>query len=224
MSVAVIVPWHPTAARERVFEFVHERLALLHDWPVIEACWEPWSKPRAVNFAAERTDADVLVVCDADCLVSPLALNAAVSAVQEGAAWAVPHRLVYRLTYDVTAGVLQGPPSVHPGVLAPREVQRAPYEGLPGGGLFVVSRKAWETVGGFDPRFEGWGSEDASLGYALDTLAGLHVRGQVALWHLYHPQQDKTTAMDESQRLEARYLAANGDPEAMRALVAEHSP
>lgn len=68
--------------------------------------------------------------------------------------------------------------------LSPRQRQ------LPGGGLLVVHRRAWDAVGGYDERFVGWGHEDSALHTTL--LAEAHwdrIEGQA--WHLYHAR-DKT--------------------------------
>jgi hypothetical protein len=227
MTVAVIMPLSPASAeRFRVASWVLQRLRLSHpDWPVIvgDTARRPWSKSHAVNSAVGRTDADVLVIHDADVIVCAEALAGAVEQVRNGWPWALPHGTVYRLPEGATAEVLAQPPTAvdltSPPAVHGHTYTRPPYEGVPGGGLFVVSRTAWDTVSGFDERFIGWGSEDVSLGWALDTLAGTHWRGTDPLWHLWHPIEPRTIEMYDNQRLEERYRHANGNVEAMRALV-----
>src|SRR5690606_37809457 len=82
------------------------------------------------------------------------------------AGWAVPHRLVYRLSEAATSGVLAG--------LAPSPGMRlvqAPYVGYAGGGITVLPRSTYDQVP-LDPRFRGWGQEDESWAHALTVLAG----------------------------------------------------
>ncbi|TXH43259.1 MAG: hypothetical protein E6Q97_34315, partial [Desulfurellales bacterium] len=40
----------------------------------------------------------------------------------------------------------------------------------------VVPRSVWDTVGGFDERFVGWGWEDSAFMWASDCLVGNHLR------------------------------------------------
>lgn len=224
MTPVLIVPYHRGGRlRAANAAFVRRRLRALHpDWPLVMATSDPWSKAHAVNIAAKATKGAPLVICDADVLVRPEALVAAVEAVEAGSPWAVPHGTVFRLNPDESRTVRRGDARVRPRPLTADRCARKPYPGLPGGGLFVVSREAWETVGGFDERFDGWGSEDVSLGYALDTLAGPHWRGGAPLWHLSHPAAERTDRLDGHQALEARYLRARGNVDAMAELVAEH--
>jgi GT2 family glycosyltransferase len=170
-------------------------------------------------------DADVIVVTDADIAVPAAALEWAVDACSGfGAAWAVPFSTVYRLNQETTAWLLASGWDANITAMSPGQCvqHRPPYPAYPGGGLFVVARDAWETVGGFDERFV-WGYEDQSLGWALDTLAGPHVQYDGPLVHLFHEQRRTSRAMYDDQRLQASYLAARGKPDAMRALVRERS-
>jgi GT2 family glycosyltransferase len=55
------------------------------------------------------------------------------------------------------------------------------------GGAVVVSRAAFEEVGGYDERFVGWGWEDTSFAIALEKLCGPQTRVPGPLYHLWHP-------------------------------------
>lgn len=222
MTVAIVVPVHgedrlPGAA------WIIGRLTTLHpSWPLTVADGEPWTKARAVN-AAVPDDAEILVICDADVAVPPEQLLWAVRRVRDdGEAWAVPFGRVYRLSLERTTEVIALPlatPITHLDAKA-CVAHRPPYDGVPGGGVLVVSREAWGIVGGFDDRFT-WGQEDVPLACALDTLAGDHVQHDGPLWHLFHPARRTRREMYHDMALEARYLHANGKPEAMRHLIAE---
>ena len=159
--------------------------------------------------------ADVVLVADADVWTDDI--YEAVAEVQAGAAWAVPHRGVYRLTEQATRELVLGEPWEH------LETVERPYLGVEGGGIVVIHRSLLLQVP-LDPRFVGWGQEDESHGIALRTLLGPPWRGKAPLAHLWHPPQSRisrTRGSEEGWRLRRRYLKAQRDPRAMRALLEE---
>jgi hypothetical protein len=96
-------------------------------------------------------------------------------------------------------------------------------------GLFhLFPREAFEVIGGYDPRFRGWGGEDTAAIAAMDTLWGPHTMLPHPLFHLHHPHAQNAAgeAIWEGQTawntdLRDRYNAARGDPELMRVLAEE---
>lgn len=224
--VAVVIPYRRSSAqRAAVFEWVTARymrrhpLASLH---VVDA-GGTWSKARSLNQAVRVMLADVLVMADADVTVSPEALEEAVGMISQGAPWVVPHGEVYRLSASATRLWLGDPNELVP--IAAPGLDRPPYRGFAGGGMFVIARDAWNEIGGMDERFVGWGGEDVSFGHAADTLLGPHQRVEWAnLWHLWHPPEARNPLrISMNHRLEARYARANGNAEAMRALIDEQA-
>lgn len=175
----------------------------------------PWCKAAAVAEAVERTSGEVLVVADADVWCDTV--DDAVAAVEAGAAWAVPHGKVHRLTEQATRAVMAGRPFTAAGLC------QRPYKGHAGGGIVVLRRDTFETVP-MDPRFVGWGQEDDAWGVALATLAGAPWRGAEPLWHLWHPpaeRMNRAIGSRDGERLWHRYRRAMKNPDRMRALVAE---
>lgn len=239
MTVSVIVPWRPAPSRAPIWSW------LIREWhhhhpgwgPVIEGDPGPgpWCKAAAVDDALQRAHGDILVIADADVWIGPAALESAVRAVEQGAAWAVPHHSVWRLGPQTTADVLAGRP--WPTVPANRADQRIPepfaersYRGRQGGGMVVLPRTVYEACP-LDPRFQGWGQEDEAWGLALEVIYGPPVRPRPpdapGLWHLWHqpaPRRDRGTGSDHSAALHGRYrsaMSAHDAPAAMRALVRE---
>ena len=216
--VAVIVPWRETD-EHRAAAWAHHR----HRWRTAHPDWQiiegrpptgPWVKALAIADGLTRTDADILILADADVWCDGVAL--AVDQVAAGAAWAIPHHHVYRLTADATAAVLAGGP------LGGR-LDRKPYRGFAGGGLTVIHRDLLERAP-LDHRFVGWGQEDQAAAYSWHTLGGAPWRGRADLWHLWHPPQRRWSIQWGSQASHAlwrRYRAANGNTDRMTALIAE---
>lgn len=225
MTVSIIVPFGGQACewRTRARDWIHARYRELHpDWELIEGtAGEPWSKGAACADAVGRSSGDVIVIADADTFIDAHHLADTVERVEHGVAWAVPHDKVWRLNADATEHVYRGG--------APRKkldsLARPAYRGVFGGGIVVVTRDAWQKVGGIDPRFYGWGGEDLTFGWALHALAGVPWRGTCDLWHLWHPhalgdQADTLRGSEASEALVAEYKALRRNPEGMRALIA----
>jgi len=220
-AVEVIVPWRSGCSR---------RAALLrwvlHRWAselpqfrltVAEAPSGPWVKALAVMPAIEGSLAPVVIVADADVWIATDAVVNAVTTVCEGAAWAVPHLLVHRLTESATLRVLAGGPFDGP-------TTEPPYIGVASGGVVVLDRQVALDVP-LDPRFEGWGGEDHAWGYALEALHGPPARGDADLWHLWHPPAPRIArhaGSMPSELLRRHYrLTSMGPVEGMRQLIAE---
>ncbi len=220
MSTAVLIPWRDTGCehRTRALAFVLSRYAG-YGWPVVIGRYDgPWCKALAVADALAQTQAEILILGDADCWTA--GLPAAVQAVQDGATWAIPHRGVHRLNEDATGRYMTGAP------LEGLPLGERAYLGVEGGGLVVIRRDAYEAAP-LDPRFVGWGSEDESAGFAWRCLHGPPWRGKAPLIHLFHPPQERATrafgSMD-SRDLRKRYVRARNDPAAMRRLIEEGRP
>jgi len=221
----VVVPFDEAGDphRRRALDFIVRRYQQ-QGLPVVVS--EPpsaggWSKGVAVDAGVRSTSTWGLVIADADVIVSVDALDATLGRVGSGAAWAQPHGRVYRLGENATRHLIEGEP------YRPGRASRA--QGPPGGGIVVLSRDAYDTVGGIDSRFVGWGGDDISFARALDTLVGPGVRLGAPMTHLWHVPMSRRPggrssgrASPESEALAGRYYDAAGDPTAMRALVSEH--
>lgn len=217
MNVAVVIPWRDTGCPHRAaaLAWVLAQWRLTR-WPVTLATVDPdgpWVKAAAVTPAVEATDADIVVVHDAD--VWSTGTAPAVQAVADGHPWAIPHRRVLRLTEKATADLL-----ANADVDLTATAER-PYKGQAAGGILVAPCRTLLEVP-LDPRFAGWGGEDVAWSYALATLAGRAWRGSDDLVHLWHPPQDRMTRRvgnPQNEQLRLKYRAALDRPDRMRALI-----
>ncbi len=195
-----------------------------------------FSKAKAVNRAAEGTEAHTLILADADVYPADEAIVPAAIVVAEAGGWALP-KLIAWLGVEATERQLKGSPA-HPAPLSsfgtvddfhtPEELQRGQYrgylalpsaapEGPTAGPFCVLSRALFGEAGGMDESFVGWGGEDLALALVLEAIAGPPVeRGTVV--HLYHqPQRDR---LPENEERTVAYLAARGDRAALLAIKA----
>lgn len=199
-GVDVLVPrdFNPSSDRARNWDRVAAHYALAHpDWTVVEgrSSAQNWSKGEAIQDALNHSRADVIVIADADCLVNPMVLKLMVDAVQRGAPWAVPHKMVRRLTAIATTQFLPSIPEQLNWSATEFPLIRDVYEGVIGGGILVIKRVLYEAMGGIPLVFKGWGSEDRALGMMCSTLLGPCVRGNADLLHLYHEPQPQPNAV-----------------------------
>lgn len=224
MSVAVLIPWRDTncAHRTRALEYVTARYAEEYpDWQVAVGRHEtgPWVKAHAVADALSQTQAETLIVADADVWCE--GLPGAVRSVQDGAPWAIPHRGINRLSERATGQWLAGE---HLSYLSSAlDLCERTYLGVEGGGIVVLRRDVYDACP-LDPRFAGWGQEDDAWGFALRALYGPPVRLKSPLIHFFHPPQERATRSFgslEGRDLRKRYARARNDPGVMRALVSE---
>lgn len=220
-AVEVIVPWRAGCEhRLRALRWVLRRWEAEHpqfDLTVAELADGPWVKALAVMPAVARSTADVVVVADADVWCDPHSVDSAVTATLDGAAWAIPHLMVQRLTEEATAAVLSG--------ASPDDFPTCenPYVGVASGGMVALRRDVALDVP-LDARFCGWGGEDHSWGYALTTLHDSPPRGTAPLWHLWHPPAERVSRRIgslRSERLRRLYHRARYSPDEMRRMIAE---
>lgn len=231
MAVLVLIPYRARARggsdeRARNADVVWSWWHHLGLRPVIGDDPNPgtFNRGRALNAAVVRAQpkpGDVLVLSDADLIPDFAALERAVGMVALGhAGMVVPFTevryLSERASIEVHAAAAELPD--HP------ELDGV-WDRLSTGGLNVLSFDLFAAVDGFDPRFTGWGFEDAAFDAACSTLgqATVHLPGPIH--HLWHPpaRDSNHPTYEPGLALCRRYETAAGDPEAMRALIKERA-
>ena len=182
MDVVVLVPFRGDGAwRDRAFEATISHLEGL-GWPIFvgDSGDDPFSFGRTFNLLADRPW-DVAVLHDADAIVPLKKIRKAAALADEG--------IVYpwnRLVGLDRAGTEHFYRTGEPGTVR----RKRPPGKLPKGGPRVVSRRLWDTVRGFDPRFKGWGREDNAFAYVAARLSGPPRRLDGTLVELWHPKPE----------------------------------
>jgi hypothetical protein len=187
---------------------------------------KPFSKTLAVNTAFERSTGDVVAMLDADVWIEPEHTREAADLIASGRArWVRPASKVCRLHEAATQRLISQPPSIPFPAF-----RKEDYESVRKvwGLLHLFPREAFESIGGYDPRFRGWGGEDTAAIAAMDTLWGPHTMLPNRLFHLHHPRpmnaEGESVWVGQTARntdLRDRYDAARDRPEAMRILAEE---
>lgn len=202
MKVLVGFPWRATPEREEVFEFTKDWWAdTLPD--SVRTCLDTQHQPFNLNAcrneivrAAEAYRADVVVICDADVVMSDrLMTRTIVEVAAQSRELHMPFTLQRYLTRDETSALMQSHPS---------------FDGLPGSGVgngccYICRPEVWWRFGGADENFIGWGGDDDQIVACASTLVGLRRYLPVA-YSLHHADECRPIGSPAQQRNATRAL------------------
>jgi len=221
VTVAVVFPWRGgQPERERHFEYVAEAL---HDMLPdafhldVDSAANPFSRAGSRNLGvavAASLKADVVVLCDADTIPEPEPLFAAIEGAKDGRLH-LPYTHFRGLSPAGTFEYLRGKPAA--------ECHAELESDWSTGGVWVLAPDAFVRSGGFDERFVAWGNEDCAGRICCDAILGPTVKHEGTITHLWHPSAIDMTSdtWKANQALGKRYDDAEGDLDAVKALIAE---
>ena len=211
IGVRVCIPWRPTADRlpafKRCTKFWRDNGFTVH---VGDSDGVTFSKSQALNNAVRQTEAEIVILADADTLPDDInQVRDAVQCVDHGAHMVFPFTWYHYIdpehveTEDLST------------ITDYSTVEHST------GGIVVIRRSSFWAVGGFDERFVGWGHEDCSFAYAMTTMFG-EQRLPGIVWSFEHPSVVRYPSQNNVE-LGARYRAAKWNKDEMRALINEAS-
>lgn len=162
--------------------------------PDVELCIgafnnKPFSKAKAVNYAAKKAKRDVLVITDADIFYDPLLLKLSIDQLNSHP-WIIPFNNVLNIDKESTFNLLKTEPQWP----IPISLQTHPRPHGPHlkGGVNIVPRQHFESIHGFDERFIGWGGEDDAFTASLTHLCGHYKRMEGTIYHLWHTHNNSS--------------------------------
>ncbi len=211
---------------------------------------KPFSKAIAVDNAFRKSHGDIIVIVDADAYIDTKVITHCAERMRaarraEVHLWFIPYLHLYRLRKGITDQIIESDPECPLRLPTPpphRDIENpdtSSYGHQYGAMIQMLPREAFELVGGMDPRFRGWGGEDVALVRSVDTLYGKHRNTHNDVLHLWHPTIQGTpvpgrpwmtriwegqSAPRSNDKLASQYHRANGNPEAMRALIKHGVP
>lgn len=252
-QVSLLVPFRDDHEfRARVWHWLKEYwLDHLEDAEIVmghDSRW-PFSKATAVNDAASRARGRVFMIVDADTYLDSQYVQRYINDVDRTVRrgkrkWYIPYNKLYRLNAEATLAVLGTDPVSEYFIPSPPPApwlddsplqahdQNSKNYGHKYGALInILPREAFFMVGGMDPRFRGWGSEDVSFMRAVDTIYCQHELGYNDVIHLWHSRAGMSwdtrrwvgqPDMVANSRLNQRYTMATSEPGFMKALTGEY--
>lgn len=187
-SVDVVIPYRPTDHwRERLLGYTvnhWERHFPEYGVIVSDGYYNlPFNRSCARNHGAARSKAEVIIFCDGDTVfANPEDIHAAVEAVHatQERAW-FGCSMYFMLCKEFTKDL----------ILETRDFKgETPWTKAairPPGGITICGYTAYERVGYYDSRFEGWGYEDSAFQAAMTAMHG-HRQMFGDVFHLWHPK------------------------------------
>lgn len=226
MRTVILVPRRDGfAERDRIWAWTRSWWAShFPELPIVEGHHDTglFNRSAAVNRASVLAgEWDVALVIDSDVLCDPAHVRQAIATAARDGRLVVPFTVRHNLDQRGSARIMGG----YDGPWE-RHIARNYYDQH--SGVIAIPRTAWDTVGGFDESFAGWGMEDTAFAISVETLVGPLVHMDGELWHLWHPTAPEghrgTPSANRNRARGARYQAARGDPDGIRALLAEQFP
>lgn len=144
---------------------------------------ETYNRSEARNNAFQSADGEILIITDADTATSHQNVLDAVDLVSRTQSWVIAHRTYHSLTQEYTDALLQDRPDVQ---LRPPFPSHWTMRNKSQAGVLVMPREAYETVEGYDERFNGWGYEDNAFAEKLDKKWSPALRTSGEVVHLWH--------------------------------------
>lgn len=190
-KISILFPFRGDGGwRDRIFEKVLDRYhALLPDAEICigSSDADPFSRSGARNDAFRQSTGDILLINDADTFCTWGSLATALTLVDDGEeSFVLPYDVYYNVNEWLTEHWLSVPYSV-------ADLEHNLSEGgydhrllTAESGVLVVSREAWDSVGGYDENFIGYGWEDNAFVTALTRANGQGLKIPGSAFHLYH--------------------------------------
>lgn len=142
----------------------------------------PYCRSWAFNVGVSYAKGHLLILHDNDLLVPADYAAQALNRAERGFDVVNLKRYIFYLSEHHSRAVCDGTSS--PLDSAPEAIM----QNSQGGGSIVITRDAYERIGGMDESFVGWGGEDIEFWERAQTLSVWHW-GVLSLLHLWHPGQ-----------------------------------
>ena len=222
LKVAVVIPWRFQPDRRwglrQVLNFYHDKFPQYHVYT--SDSFDPLfnlAAARNIGVKELQDDYDVIVINDADTIPQEVSLLIAVVQCTQQPGTVLPYTEYRSLQRAGTNQYASGTP-----------IHQCNYFPVVNAcsGVYVQTPSSWLAHHGQDPRFRGWGYEDAAWEASHISIHGqLPARVDGSVYSFHHDSQRKQGKQFElNAALCYRYQQAQGDAEATRAIFNELTP
>lgn len=226
-DLSIVIPWRAGTDpwRLKSFDWILNRYKLLYpeaELILADDGSEEFNRATFINAGATEASREFLLIADADTISFPEFVSGGLAKMKAGAPWVIPYGdQDYYNSDQASAEWILGRDTTEN--ISPSQITWE-HKLKSWSGQVLIRTEDFESVGGFDPRFKGWGYEDNAFVATCDTLLGKHLRVDYG-WtiHIWHPAPTATTweqpNIDMNRALFAKYDLANGNFDEMQRLI-----
>lgn len=190
VDISIIIPFDGSVDRQQQFNWVYRKWLSKIDetMEIVVSAGDgltPFSKSAAINMGYRQSRGSLLILTDADTWPSFDSIVYAINKFKNGLwQWAKPCQQFYRISKNETNNILNAGLSYEFDDVLENMCDSVESET---NACLMVTRELFETVGGFDERFRGWGGEDEAMIKMLLAASGQWNETNFAAYHLWHP-------------------------------------
>ena len=141
-----------------------------------------YNRSLSFNYGVTKANSELLILHDNDLLVPRCYAKVHFDYFKKGYELVNQKRYIFGLNQQDTVKILASG-DIEMGYCPQYILQNAK-----GGGSLAITKQAYERIGGYDNRFQGWGGEDNELWQRAQVLK-IYPFAQLPLIHLWHPPQ-----------------------------------